>query len=678
MITHRRTSLKQALKAGTALSLPLILGLTVAGQALALDAGALPTGGTVVAGQASIASGPGHLEVTQTSKRTAIDWRSFDIGSQASVNFAQPGRDAIALNRVNGSANASQIEGRLTADGTVLLLNPNGVIFGPNSHVDVGGLVASTGKIDTARFMAGDTSLGITGATVGEIVVQGHITARDGGLAAFVAPSVRNSGVIVANLGKVALAAGETATLDLYGDHLIELGFGASNPLVLNSGQIDAAGGHVQLSAKAASTLVDNIVNNSGVISAASVDNVGGTIVLRADGGAAKISGSLDASGAKGGGFVETSGDTVDFDGLKVNTGGGKWLIDPTDLVIDSGEASAIVTGLAGGNVIEAATNSITVNAAVDSSGQSNSNTLSLNDQDGGGLTVNLNAGITLGASQHLNGQATLVNVANTGLIQNGVDASASGATVNVAAGTYNQALDISKNLSLVGAGSGSTIIQPTALLTTGANHKYDTNVKTAVYVHDASDVNISGLGIDANNLGANAAVFWNNASGSIKASSIELKPVPLSGVQTGQDLAVDASGSQSSVLTVDQVAFSNWDKNGIDAVNGNGSTSGGGHIDLTVTNSTFTGSGPTGVTAQNGVLLWNRGGGSVGGAITNNTFGNTDYTGADSSVNIYLRRRERCERSRQHRYRSWQRRYVIRGVRRRQQRRDRHRQPVQ
>ena len=106
--------------------------------------------------------------------------------------------------------------------------------------------------------------------------------------------------------------------------------------------------------------------------------------------------------------------------------------------------------------------------------------------------------------------------------IQSAINTAAAGATINVGAGTYTDALNIGKNVDIEGAGSANTIIQPTALLTTGVGHKYDGNVNTAVYVHDANDVTINGVTIDANNLGANAVVFWNNASGTISNAVIE------------------------------------------------------------------------------------------------------------------------------------------------------------
>lgn len=68
----------------------LVLSL-IAAPAFALNGNALPNGGAVGAGSASLA------------QNGAINWQSFNIGANATVNFVQPNRSAIALNRVVGS-----------------------------------------------------------------------------------------------------------------------------------------------------------------------------------------------------------------------------------------------------------------------------------------------------------------------------------------------------------------------------------------------------------------------------------------------------------------------------------------------------------------------------------------------------------------------------------------------
>jgi large exoprotein involved in heme utilization and adhesion len=95
-IRHRRF----ALLAGTALqSAMLALVQPVAAQPAP---SARPMGGQVTAGQASIAQSQAVTTVTQSSQRAAVDWRSFDVGRDHSVNFAQPSSSAITLNRVTG------------------------------------------------------------------------------------------------------------------------------------------------------------------------------------------------------------------------------------------------------------------------------------------------------------------------------------------------------------------------------------------------------------------------------------------------------------------------------------------------------------------------------------------------------------------------------------------------
>lgn len=471
-----------------------------ASSAFALDPNALPQDPNVVGGAASFHQSGATLNVNQSTNRTVIDWRSFDIGSNATTNFIQPGASSIAVNRVNASANPTQIQGSLNANGQVWILNPNGVLFGKTAKIDVAGIVASTGNIDTAAFMRGDNRLQFTGADGGEVANAGLISVADGGLAAFVAPSVRNSGIIRARVGKVTLAAGTTFTLDLAGDQLVELGLGANNAIVDQSGQVLADGSVVNITAKAATKVVDSVINVSGTVLASSAYEDGGTIVLTADnittgpdatlaadggvngdGGTiygyanklGKYDGAFSAQGGSqsgNGGFIETSGKKVQIaDGIAINTlaangATGNWSIDPDDLevvgtgagVLSSGvndetstiSAATVVAGLASTNVTLQANNSITVSEAITSTATgAGVGNLALNDQNGGGLEINLNAAIALGAGKTLSGQGTTVNVGSAGLIQNGVDVAATGgATVNVADGTYNENVTINKS----------------------------------------------------------------------------------------------------------------------------------------------------------------------------------------------------------------------------------------
>ena len=181
-----------------------------------------PDGGSVAAGQATIQVAPSSVTVDQQSDRAVINWQGFSIGESESVQFNQPSHSSITLNRVTGSQR-SDIFGNLRANGQVWLINPNGIIFGRNARVDVGGLLATTHDIKDADFMGGKFDFRGNPASTAVIQNYGNISVRDAGLAAFVAPGVANHGVISARLGNVTLASGNRFTVDFYGDQRINL-----------------------------------------------------------------------------------------------------------------------------------------------------------------------------------------------------------------------------------------------------------------------------------------------------------------------------------------------------------------------------------------------------------------------------------------------------------------------
>ena len=98
----------------------------------------LPVGGQVAAGQASVQVNGSQMTINQGTDKAVLNWQSFDIGASAGVRFNQPSRSSVALNRVQ-SSDPSQIFGQLSANGQVVLVNPSGVVFGPNARIDVGG-----------------------------------------------------------------------------------------------------------------------------------------------------------------------------------------------------------------------------------------------------------------------------------------------------------------------------------------------------------------------------------------------------------------------------------------------------------------------------------------------------------------------------------------------------------
>jgi len=257
---------------------------------------AAPQGGTVTAGQAQVATNGNLTAITQQSQRAVIDWRTFGVGAGEAVEFRQPNASAVTLNRVVGG-DLSAVYGRITANGTVFLVNPNGVLFGQGAQVNVGGIVATTANISNANFMAGIDRFDQPGDATSTVVNQGVIRVADNGIAALVGRRVSNSGFIVARLGKVALAGGDAFVLDVGGDRLVSLVLDTGalervtdaqgNPLaarVDNTGNVQAAGGRVELTADTVSRLLNNVINVGGDIRTMAAEARDG--VIRITGGA--------------------------------------------------------------------------------------------------------------------------------------------------------------------------------------------------------------------------------------------------------------------------------------------------------------------------------------------------------------------------------------------------------
>lgn len=322
---------------------PRILGLLIASlfvsnqsQANPPAANALPTGGTVTSGIGSISSIGNALSVTQGSQNLFTQFDTFNIGSAASVQFLQPGSNAIAVGRILGS-DPSQIFGRLTANGQLFLLNPNGIVFGPTAQVNVGALVASSLQLTDKDILSGQYAL-TQGSGAGAVRNFGEIVAREGGLVALVAPKVENAGTIRADGGQIAMVAGDAVRLELGQGGLIGVTVdgGVAQAQIDNSGSLLADGGKVWMTARQAGDLISSAVNQSGVVRANTVsDRQGeiwidggpqGTVTLggqtlamgtgagekggriAATAGDVRVTGKVDASASAGKGYIEIGG----------------------------------------------------------------------------------------------------------------------------------------------------------------------------------------------------------------------------------------------------------------------------------------------------------------------------------------------------------------------------------
>ena len=508
--------------------------LLVAAVLMPSQANGTPDGAKVVAGSASVTGqGTANVVVNQASERAFVEWDSFSLRPGETVRFNQPGVSAITANKVVGLS-PSEIFGAISANGRVILINPNGIVFGKESTVDAAGLIATTLDLGRDEFMRGGQLRFLAAEdSAAAVVNEGDISVGGAGLAAFVAPHVRNRGVIVAKLGTIALASGRAFTVDFYGDGLLSFGLDAgllsstagqvaadSKAQVEHAGVLDAT--RVVLSSAAAREVVNRSVNIGGLVRAGSVavaaDGVvtlGGAIDVSsasAEGGSVDVhareihmaasaaidasgatkggqvmlwadpklsytrtvvAGSIDVTGAQGG-FAETSGASLDVTGVRLAAGpGGLWLLDPIDVTIDAAQASSIASTLAGGAAVTVqADNNITVANAISAGGSA-----ALTLDAGNGIT--LSAGITRGGAGSVDLLAGTGGVSGAGAlalnggrltIRQGGDSTYSGDTSGAAASLVKQGAG---NLSMAGRGDHTgltTVSAGTLTLVPGAS----------------------------------------------------------------------------------------------------------------------------------------------------------------------------------------------------------------
>ncbi|GBO51894.1 hypothetical protein APA_3475 [Pseudanabaena sp. lw0831] len=409
----------------------------------------------------------------------------------------------------------------------------------------------------------------------------------------------------------------------------------------INGGGTVLIGGDIQgtgTTPTAQSTTVDA---NSKIIADALTNGDGGKVIVWAD-NTTKFDGTITAKAGTqsgNGGLVETSGKNTLIVGntSQVNTSApqgvsGNWLLDPTSItVVAAGgidptvavananagastiDSSVIVTALGVGNVTLTATNFITVDAAINSA---SGNGLALNAP-----TTNLNAPITLTGA--LTGNATTINVGVAGTVQNGVDAAASGATVNLAAATYTlgATVPINKNITVNGAGANNTIVSgnnAVQVFNIGNNSTVNMNNLTVTNGRSAGDA--GGAFIDSGStLSLNGTIFSNNFASSQGAAILNSSNSTLNVANStfSNNSASAVSGiANYGTATVSNSTFSNNRANIIGVFyNVNATT--------TISNSTFSGNT---LANRAGAAVLNEGGTTN---ISNSTFsGNSTGTG--------------------------------------------------
>ena len=295
---------------------------------LATTACANPQGLTVTRGSANLTQAGSRLNI-QASPGAVLDWRSFNIQPGETTTFVQPSATSVVWNRIL-DPNLSQVWGNLNANGWVVLMNQNGFYFGPNSLINVGGLMVTTSPV-APESPAGGGFWQFNGTPpLASIVNYGEIKAQTGGSIFIVSERIENHGAISAPRGTIGLYAGKEVFVSERPD-----GRGLSAAVTLPSGSVDNSG---KLVADAgAIALRAQVVNQNGLVQANSVrqrngiielvatDNLqlGADSVLQARGDETAVSQGGTISVKSGHSYSDATGSRIDVRGGAVGGNGG-------------------------------------------------------------------------------------------------------------------------------------------------------------------------------------------------------------------------------------------------------------------------------------------------------------------------------------------------------------------
>ena len=278
------------------------------------------------------------MKLVQTSKAGLYSWSSFDIGSSATFEIETPGSGSSSLHRVIGSTKLSEVYGTLKSNGSVYLINPNGVMFGQGAQVNVQGLVASTLNISDEDFLnltdldnrttpvyawedlsGEDTPVTFDHPTNYVRVAPGaNITTPSGGSVFLMARKVENAGTISTPGGQTALLAGDAVYMkspdkekDIYASEV-----NPSQPVLrgflfeVGSNEGEASNLGTILTERGNTTLMAHTVRQGGTIRATTSVQENGSVFLLARSG---VTSGDTVRASTTGNLVLTSGSRIEI-----------------------------------------------------------------------------------------------------------------------------------------------------------------------------------------------------------------------------------------------------------------------------------------------------------------------------------------------------------------------------
>jgi filamentous hemagglutinin family protein len=524
-------------------------------------ASAAPRGGQVVAGSAAISNSGNTLLIRQSTNRAIINWTDFSINPSETVRFILPSVSSAVLNRVT-SLSPSELNGSLLSNGSVYLINPNGILVGPSGRINVQNFTASSLDVNNAAFLAGGSLL-FSGTSTATVANQGVISAP-GGNVVLIARQVRNDGQITAPGGSVTLAAGTQVFLEqsaIPGMTVRVTGQGsASNSGVIQTtlAQLAANGGNAFALA----------INNTGIIRATGVQNANGHIYLTAGPtGAVNNNGELNASSptAQGGEIVVT-GQSITIAGQSSIlatglTGGGQILIGGSWQGTDPTIAEALSTTIDSGAVLDA--------SAIQSG---NGGTIVARSDVYNSASFTRIAGSLFATGGSQSGNGGRIETSGYSLDTTGAAVSASAA--NGAAGQW--LLDPFNVTIGSGATSGATVTGSPWVPTVSGGNIAASDINTALNAGTSVTISTGSSGGDIGNITVTAAIAKTSGATAVTltmdANNNIVINQPISATSGTLNIVLDAQQGTSGAIIIG----SNLTTNGGNISFGTGRTSGG------------------------------------------------------------------------------------------------------
>ncbi|TDY20284.1 filamentous hemagglutinin family protein [Paraburkholderia sp. BL6665CI2N2] len=530
----------------------LMAAMRCANTAWAVD------GGVVAAGAGAIKTQGNKTTISQSSDKMIVNWKNFNIGQDQSVVVSQPGATSALLNRVT-TADPTQINGVLKANGRVFVVNPAGVVFGQNAKVNVGSLVASTLDVNDQQFMDGGRQ-GLNGTRninlfsrggEGKVTNNGQLTADEAVI--LLGPQAANYGTIRAR--DVTLGAANGVAMQMSDSGFgVSLGRQAQNALAANYGVIAAKGGNVTLSAAATGAMLGTVVRNTGQIEATSASlGRGGSITLGAErDGKIGVGGRLTADNSI---WITTApafpSPSSPFDASSAPDGSARAL-KGHDIAVESGAKIQAASGYVNissargnvtmdGKIVSDLADITAAGGAVTTNGRIEADQVSL-----GGVAVDINAPIHAGS---------MVSVSGDGDVHQRADVSATTGSVYVAGANIIQANGVKTSAAADVSLTSKAVYQDPVT----------TVMSPAGQIHVA---NVTGKTININ--GGDIALTGNlKADGNISVKSMQYMPPCPDGmscvqvmqgghlVQTGNVISRNGNVALNAATTVSQQASS-------------------------------------------------------------------------------------------------------------------------